>query len=143
MGLPASAPVLEGVAQALDLDEDQHRYLFGLAGKETARPRRRAAQKAQPQLRRVLDDLTAAPAVVAVVMGRRMDVLAWYPLATATVTDSEAVPERHRNYVRIPTSVFFSPTRSCALPAPTGEAWPARRSHSSAWKRRNTPTTRG
>ncbi|WP_030703201.1 MULTISPECIES: helix-turn-helix domain-containing protein [unclassified Streptomyces] len=96
--LPASAPVLEAVAQALDLDDDQRRYLFELAGKQTAKPRRRTRQKVQPQLRRVLDDLTATPAVV---MGRRMDVLAWNALAAAMVTDFEAVPEKHRNYVRI------------------------------------------
>lgn len=96
--IPASAPVLEAIAQALDLDEDQRRYLFGLAGKETAKPRRRARQKVQTQLRRVLDDLTATPAIV---MGRRMDVLAWNPLAAAMITDFEAVPEKHRNYVRI------------------------------------------
>ncbi|MEU3227042.1 helix-turn-helix transcriptional regulator [Streptomyces sp. NPDC006976] len=96
--LPASAPVLEAVAQALGLDEDQRRYLFGLAGKEAAEPRRRARQRVQPQLRRVLDDLTATPAVV---LGRRMDILAWNSLAAAMVTDFAAVPEKHRNYVRI------------------------------------------
>ncbi|MFG2891059.1 helix-turn-helix domain-containing protein [Streptomyces sp. NPDC048248] len=96
--MPASAPVLEAVAQALHLDDDQRRYLFGLAGKETAKPRRRALQKVQPQLRRVLDDLTSTPAIV---MGRRMDVIAWNPLAAALVTDFAAVPEKHRNYVRI------------------------------------------
>ncbi|WP_329565007.1 helix-turn-helix domain-containing protein [Streptomyces sp. NBC_01361] len=102
--LPPSAPVLEAVAQALHLDDDQRRYLFGLAGKETTRPRRRARQKVQPQLRRVLDDLTATPAIV---MGRRMDVIAWNPLAAALVTDFAAVPEKHRNYVRI---LFTDPT---------------------------------
>lgn len=86
------------MAQALHLDDDQRRYVFGLAGKETARPRRRARQKVRPQLRRVLDDLTTTPAVV---MGRRMDVIAWNPLAAALVTDFGAVPEKHRNYVRI------------------------------------------
>ncbi|MFC9429801.1 helix-turn-helix domain-containing protein [Streptomyces sp. NPDC056987] len=96
--MPASAPVLEALAQALHLDADQRRYLFGLAGKETAKPRRRALQKVQPQLRRVLDDLTTTPAVV---MGHRMDVIAWNPLAAALITDFSAVPEKHRNYVRI------------------------------------------
>ncbi|MFE2093139.1 helix-turn-helix domain-containing protein [Streptomyces sp. NPDC059460] len=96
--LPASAPVLEAVAQALQLDDDQRSYLFSLAGRETAKPRRRARQKVQPQLHRVLDDLTATPAIV---MGRRMDVIAWNPLAAALITDFAAVPEKHRNYVRI------------------------------------------
>ncbi|MFC8069415.1 helix-turn-helix domain-containing protein [Streptomyces sp. NPDC057293] len=102
--LPASAPVLEALAEALRLDEDQRRYLFGLAGKETARPRRRTVQKVQPQLRRVLDDLTSTPAIV---MGRRMDVIAWNPLAAALITDFGRVPEKHRNYVRI---LFTDPT---------------------------------
>ncbi|MFI7361462.1 helix-turn-helix domain-containing protein [Streptomyces sp. NPDC050149] len=93
-----SAPVLQAVADALHLDEDQRRYLFGLAGKETTKPRRRALQKVQPQLRRVLEDLTNTPAIV---MGRRMDVIAWNPLAAALITDFGAVPEKQRNYVRI------------------------------------------
>jgi transcriptional regulator with XRE-family HTH domain len=96
--MPASAPVLEAVAQALHLDDDQRRYVFGLAGKEAAKPRRRALQKVQPQLRRVLDDLTATPAIV---VGRRLDIIAWNPLATALITDFGAVPEKHRNYLRI------------------------------------------
>ncbi|MFJ2171425.1 helix-turn-helix domain-containing protein [Streptomyces sp. NPDC087851] len=93
-----SAPVLKAVADALHLDEDQRRYLFGLTGMETAGPRRRALQKVQPQLRRVLEDFTSTPAIV---MGRRMDVIAWNPLAAALITDFGAVPEKRRNYVRI------------------------------------------
>ncbi|WP_030619281.1 helix-turn-helix domain-containing protein [Streptomyces fulvoviolaceus] len=96
--MPASAPVLQALAEALHLDDDHRRYLFGLAGKETARPRRRASQKVQPQLRRVLDDLTSTPAIV---MGHRMDVIAWNPLAAALITDFGTIPEKHRNYVRI------------------------------------------
>ncbi|NDZ80679.1 helix-turn-helix domain-containing protein [Streptomyces sp. SID10853] len=96
--MPASAPVLQALAEALHLDDDQRRYLFGLAGKESAKPRRRTLQKVQPQLRRLLDDLGCTPAVV---MGRRMDVIAWNPLAAALVTDFSQVPEKHRNYVRI------------------------------------------
>ncbi|MFJ4913272.1 helix-turn-helix domain-containing protein [Streptomyces sp. NPDC088726] len=96
--MPASAPVLKAVAEALQLDEDQRRYLFGLAGKEVVRPRRRAMQRVQPQLRRVLDDLTSTPAIV---MRRRMDVIAWNSLAGALVTDFGAVPEKRRNYVHI------------------------------------------
>lgn len=94
--MPASAPALETVAQAPHLDDDQRRHLLGLAGKESAKPRRRAPQKVQPQLRRVLDDLTSTPAIV---RGLRIDVIAWKPLAAALITDFSAVPEKHRNYV--------------------------------------------
>ncbi|MDT0432836.1 MULTISPECIES: helix-turn-helix domain-containing protein [Streptomyces] len=96
--MQASAPVLDALAQALHLDDDQRGYLFGLAGKEIARPRRRTRQKVQPQLRRLLDDLTVTPAVV---MGRRMDVIAWNQLAAALITDFGKLPEKHRNYVRV------------------------------------------
>lgn len=96
--IQASTPVLGALAQALHLDDDQRDYLFGLAGKENARPRRRARQKVQPQLRRLLDDLGATPAVV---LGRRMDVIAWNSLAATLVTDFGKVPEKQRNYVRI------------------------------------------
>ncbi|WP_431985380.1 helix-turn-helix domain-containing protein [Streptomyces qinglanensis] len=96
--IQASAPVLAGLAQVLHLDDDQRDYLFELAGKGTARPRRRPVQKVQPQLRRVLDDLTSTPAVV---LGRRMDILAWNSLAAALVTNFSEVPEKKRNYTRI------------------------------------------
>ncbi|MFD7089585.1 helix-turn-helix domain-containing protein [Streptomyces sp. NPDC059896] len=101
--IQASAPVLAALARVLHLDDDQRDYLFGLAGKDQKRPRRRALQKVQPQLWRLLDDLTATPAIV---MGRRMDVLAWNALAAALVTDFGRIPERHRNYVRL---VFTDP----------------------------------
>lgn len=101
--IKASTGVLTALAGALHLDEDQRDYLFGLAGKDHARPRRRTRQKVQPQLQRLLDDLTTTPAIV---MGRRMDVLAWNSLAAALVTDFGAIPEKHRNYVRI---IFTEP----------------------------------
>lgn len=96
--IQASTAVLATLARVLHLNDDQRDYLFGLAGKETARPRRRAVQKVQPQLQRLLDDLTSTPAIV---MGRRMDILAWNSLAAALVTDFAHIPEKQRNYVRL------------------------------------------
>lgn len=96
--IQASAPVLATLAHALHLDDDQRDYLFELAGKAADRPRRRAVQKVQPQLQRVLDDLTATPAMV---LGRRMDILAWNSLAAALVADFSRIPEKNRNYVRL------------------------------------------
>ncbi|WP_331748645.1 helix-turn-helix transcriptional regulator [Streptomyces chartreusis] len=96
--MTASAPVLEAVARALRLDDDQRRYVFGLAGKETDRSPSQVPQRVQPQLRRVLDDLTSIPAMV---LGRCLDVIAWNSLGAALITDFAAVPYEHRNYVRI------------------------------------------
>ncbi|WP_328906348.1 helix-turn-helix transcriptional regulator [Streptomyces sp. NBC_00234] len=101
--IQASAAVLAVLARALNLDEDQHGYLFGLAGKEQKRPRRRTRQKVQPQLQRLLDDLASTPAIV---MGRRMDILAWNTLGAALVADFGSLPEHRRNYVRL---IFTDP----------------------------------
>ncbi|MER6162458.1 helix-turn-helix transcriptional regulator [Streptomyces sp. NPDC001868] len=94
---------LATLAHVLHLDDHQRDHLFELAGRQRARHRRPAAQKAHPQLRRLLDDLTACPGVV---LGRRMDILAWNPLAAALLTDFAKVPEDRRNCVRI---VFTDP----------------------------------
>jgi transcriptional regulator with XRE-family HTH domain len=93
-----SAPVLQSLVRVLHLSDDQRDYLFELAGKAGDRPLRRSGQKVQPQLRRLLDDLTGTPAIV---LGRRMDILAWNTLGAALVTDFSLVPEKKRNYVRL------------------------------------------
>lgn len=93
-----SASVLASLAHVLHLSDHQRDHLFELVGRPRARHRRPAAQKAHPQLRRLLDDLTASPGVV---IGRRMDILAWNALAVALFTDFAKVPESRRNCVRI------------------------------------------
>jgi transcriptional regulator with XRE-family HTH domain len=80
-----SASVLAALAQVLRLADDQRDHLFELAGRRSVRPGRRAAPKVHAQLRRLLDDLTVTPGVV---IGRRMDILAWNPLASVLLTDS-------------------------------------------------------
>lgn len=49
-------------------------------------------------MRRLLDQLTGTPAIV---LGRRMDVLAWNAGATALFTDFARIPARERNYLRL------------------------------------------
>ncbi|MEW2128928.1 helix-turn-helix domain-containing protein [Streptomyces sp. NPDC005435] len=100
----ASAPVLDTIARVLRLGEDERAYMLELAGKDTSRPRRQAPQKVQPQLRQLLDNLTNVPAMV---LGRRMDVLAWNPLAAALLGDFDHIPDKQRNYVRM---VFLNPS---------------------------------
>jgi transcriptional regulator with XRE-family HTH domain len=94
----ASVPVLATLARALRLDEDQQTYLYQIAGKTDARPRRRAAQRVRPAMRRLLDQLTQTPAVV---LGRHMDILAWNPMAAALYTDFGQYLPARRNYVRL------------------------------------------
>ena len=106
----ASQTVLETLAEVLRLDDDERSYMFDLAGKDASRPRRRPVQKVQPQLRRLLGDLTTTPAVV---LGRRMDILAWNPMAAALITDFDRIPEKQRNLVRL---VFVDPAVRALYP---------------------------
>jgi hypothetical protein len=89
-------PTLDAIARVLRLDDAGRDYLFELSAKDAARPRQRRAQKVPTYLHRLLDGLTDIPAFV---LGRRMDILAWNPLAAALMTDFGAIPERRRNYV--------------------------------------------
>ncbi|MFG2281767.1 helix-turn-helix domain-containing protein [Streptomyces asoensis] len=94
----ASRQVLTRLARVLHLDDDQLAHLFDLtsqAGRESGRP---AVQKVHPQLRRILDDLATTPALV---LGRRLDVLAWNSLAAALLTDFARIPAKKRNYARL------------------------------------------
>ena len=91
----ASASVLATLARALRLDEDQQAYLYRIAGKTDARPRRRQpAQRARPAVRHLLDQLTATPAIV---LGKRMDIVAWNDSAATLYTDFALIPSAERN----------------------------------------------
>ncbi|MCT9934146.1 helix-turn-helix transcriptional regulator [Planotetraspora sp. A-T 1434] len=93
----ASTSVLATLARALRLDEDQQRYLYQLAGKTDARPRRRRpAQRVRPAMRRLLDQLTATPAIV---LSKRLDILEWNAGAAALYTDFSQLPADRRNYL--------------------------------------------
>ena len=95
----ASASALAAIARALRLDDDQQAYLYEIAGKTDARPRRRrAVQRVRPAMQRLLDQLTQTPAIV---LGRRMDILAWNSIAAALYTDFGRAAPAQRNYVRL------------------------------------------
>lgn len=97
--IQASWPVLAEIARVLRLTERQRAQLFALADEKVLqRPYRRARQRVQPRLRRLLDDLTDTPAFV---LGRRTDILAWNRMAAALITDFAQVPEKHRSYIRL------------------------------------------
>ncbi|MEV6699523.1 helix-turn-helix domain-containing protein [Streptomyces sp. NPDC051453] len=96
--LRASRPVLLTLAKVLRLDNDQRDYLLELAAKDSPQPHQVKQQQITPQTRHLLDRLTDVPAIV---LGRRMDVLAWNPLAAVLLTDFSQIPEAQRNYVRL------------------------------------------
>ncbi|WP_430380029.1 helix-turn-helix domain-containing protein [Streptomyces sp. B1-3] len=97
--LQASAPLLDEIAQALRLNDAQRTYLFDLAAKERVRPAAyRERQQVDPQLQRMLDDLSASPAFV---IGRCTDILGWNRLAAALWTDFGRYPVQERVFVRL------------------------------------------
>ncbi|OAA19792.1 putative transcriptional regulator [Frankia sp. EI5c] len=99
--LNPSEAVLDAIARALRLDETERSHLFHLARPPAARQRRapRRPQRvagATYQLLETLDE-AASPALV---VGRRMDVLAMNRTSRALLGDFIALPARQRNYAR-------------------------------------------
>ncbi|GAA1713285.1 helix-turn-helix transcriptional regulator [Streptomyces yatensis] len=96
-----SEAVLDSVARALRLDDDERGHLFDLARPRTSRTRRRRPERlhrVRPEVHQMLDVLGAVtPAFVA---NHRQDVLAANPLARALITDWDALPYRERNFAR-------------------------------------------
>lgn len=97
-----SGAVLDALARALRLDGDATRHLHRLARPQpSARhvPRLQARpQRVRPMLQRLLDDLVDMPAMV---MGRRMDILAWNTAAAALFGDYAPLRRAERNIARI------------------------------------------
>ncbi|MFD5952084.1 helix-turn-helix transcriptional regulator [Streptomyces collinus] len=104
-----SEAVLDAVARALRLDDDERTHLFDLARtrSRTARPQRgrpQPVQRVRPEVHRMLDVFNSvSPAFVA---NHRGDVLAANQLAKALITDWEALPYQERSFARF---VLFIP----------------------------------
>ena len=94
-GHPSEA-VLDAIARALRLDDAERAHLFDLS-RPVARRRAARPERVRPQLRSLLDSLHDVPAMV---IGRRMDVLAWNRLAAALLGDWGALPREQRNSAR-------------------------------------------
>ncbi|MCX5095836.1 helix-turn-helix transcriptional regulator [Streptomyces sp. NBC_00365] len=96
-----SEAVLDSVARALRLDDDERAHLFDLARTRTARSRSarpERVQRVRPDVHQMLDIFNGvSPAFVA---NHRQDVLAANQLARALITDWGALPYRERNFAR-------------------------------------------
>jgi transcriptional regulator with XRE-family HTH domain len=96
--IQASPSVLNSLSQVLRLDDDQRAYLHELADRHSHRlPRRPASHHADPQLQRMLDDMTHTPAFV---IGPRTEVVAWNVMGAALITDFSQLPGE-RYYIRM------------------------------------------
>jgi len=93
-----SQAVLDAIARALQLDEDERSHLWALAQPVASRRRPARPQRVRPQLLQILDSLD----LPAVVIGRRMDILAWNRLGAAVYgVDFGALPDELRNWPRL------------------------------------------
>jgi transcriptional regulator with XRE-family HTH domain len=94
-----SRPVLDSLADALQLAPDEREYLFTVADVAPATAARRpAAPDVDQRLRQLLDTMPDIPAMV---LNRRMDVLAWNRGAAALLTDFGSLPPAERNLIRL------------------------------------------
>lgn len=87
--------VLECIADALHLNQDERTHLFLLAEQSTpVAPSLLPEEAIPPAYQLVLDELTDYPAYI---RGRRMDILAWNKAARTVFGDFALLPHRERN----------------------------------------------
>jgi transcriptional regulator with XRE-family HTH domain len=104
-----SESVVEGIAQALQLDDAERAHLLDLlrtAGTTRAPRRRSAPQRVRPTVHRVLDSMIGTPAFV---LNGRLDILAANELGSALYAPVYADPVRPPNTARF---AFLDPQAS-------------------------------
>ncbi|WP_245627976.1 helix-turn-helix domain-containing protein [Actinomadura oligospora] len=101
-GPNVSAEVLDALARALRLTENEHAHLRRLARNRRNPDGPPSSHQVREPLRQLL---TAMDSVPAYVTGPFLDLLAWNPMATALFGDWERLEPGHRNLARL---VFLS-----------------------------------
>ncbi|MCX2732616.1 helix-turn-helix transcriptional regulator [Saccharopolyspora sp. NFXS83] len=99
-----SDQVLDALARALNLTEDEtrHLHMLGRALRRPAASRRRTREHVPDTTRRLLHTMTGP----ALVLGSHLDVLAWNALAGSLFGGLDAVPAGERNVLR---AIFLNP----------------------------------
>lgn len=105
-----SAEVIDQIAQALLLTEDEREHLFLLALGRPPAVRYRAAKAVNPLFQRMIDAMELSPVLVRT---PTWDVVAWNRAASAVLTDYGALPPQQRNIVR---QIFCNPRIRAAQP---------------------------
>ncbi len=93
-----SADVLDRLARAFSLSDDEREHLYLLAQERPPKVRRAEGGSITPQLQRVLDALSDSPAVVKT---PDWTVIAWNRAAAVTLMDYALVPPAERNVLRM------------------------------------------
>ncbi|MFF4653747.1 helix-turn-helix domain-containing protein [Streptomyces sp. NPDC001380] len=96
----ASSAILTALARALELRPDEEEYLLRCAVEASAfggaKPPGPRSQQVSQATQVLLDSMVNIPALV---LGRRMDILAWNSLSAALFTDYSRLPSRRRNHM--------------------------------------------
>jgi transcriptional regulator with XRE-family HTH domain len=105
----ASASVLDAIARALRLTDDEYAYLRGLAGADQVR--RRAPEHADQVRPGTKQLITAMPGVPAVVVDRHSDILAWNAMGHALIAGhlAPAAPDRPESRPNLHRLLFLDP----------------------------------
>jgi transcriptional regulator with XRE-family HTH domain len=90
-----SRQMLDAIARALRLSDDERSHLYHLAG-EVPGPPPGPPREVRPSLLHLLDRLDDTPALI---LDAKYDVLAWNPMAAALITDFSALPPDQRNII--------------------------------------------
>lgn len=105
----ASESVIDAIARALSLDEDERTHLHDLARPVRA-TRRRAPRpdRVRPGIARLVEAMGEVPAVV---LGRRTEALAWNPLGHALLAGHYAIdaPSRPADRPNLTRMLFLDP----------------------------------
>jgi transcriptional regulator with XRE-family HTH domain len=109
-GGPPSAEVIDQIAKALLLTDDEREHLFLLALGRPPAVRYRAATAVAPLFQRMIDAMELSPVLVRT---PTWDVVAWNRAASAVLTDYGALPLEQRNIVR---QIFCNPRIRAAQP---------------------------
>lgn len=107
-GRHPSRQVLQGIARALRLSDQERTHLFSLAGELEHDQHRLPSREVAPATAALLDRLSDAPALV---VDNTCQVLAWNPLAAALFEDFSALRTADRNLLR---RIFLNPDRDHA-----------------------------
>ena len=93
-----SPDVLNRIAGGLMLTEAEREHLFMLALSRPPEVRYRATDSVTPRLQRLLDGMSASPAIIKTAT---WDVVAWNRAAALVLTDYGALPLKERNILRL------------------------------------------
>jgi transcriptional regulator with XRE-family HTH domain len=95
-GLNPSVEVLEALARALRLSEDERAYLFNLSRQRPGDRLPSASERADAGAARLVHDLSPLPAML---VDHRFDILAWNAEMVALMVDFGALPPEQRNSI--------------------------------------------